>query len=234
MNKLIKLLIKYQETNDEVYLEKIIKMFDRLINKYVSRVEPDNKEDIKQILIIKIYNVIKNFHLNNKYYKDNNSIIVLKINDKECLLDISYLDGFNNKYGSNLIDEAFLSEKSLLDFITEYVLFNNENQLTRYLEKTFNNVILKYYKEKNKQININYSLNEINEYGEEYINLIIDQNSKLVYKINVLDETESVILDLLMKKYTQKEIGKILGMSQQAVNKRKKQIIKKLEKDEFI
>lgn len=49
MNKLIKLLINYQNTNDEEYLIQIIEMFKELIDKYVSRVDPINKDDIKQI-----------------------------------------------------------------------------------------------------------------------------------------------------------------------------------------
>ena len=49
MNKLIQLLINYQNTNDEEYLIQIIEMFKELIDKSVSRVDPVNKYDIKKM-----------------------------------------------------------------------------------------------------------------------------------------------------------------------------------------
>lgn len=231
MNKIIKLVIKYQETNEDEIFQEIIDNLNTLIKKHLNKVEKQNTEDLRQDIIIKIYSIIKSFKINKSLIlddeiNDNNSIVII-YEDKKYKFIISYIEGFINKYDEIYLHEAFINKTKFELFLDEYILFNNENQLYRYFEKSFNTIILKYYNNLNKEQMITYSLNNINEYGEEYLHMLEDK-TKVNLDFELLDNVEKKIIQLLLQNYTEKDIGKILGFTQQNVNKRKKTIIKKL------
>ena len=48
MNKLIKNIIKYQQTKDDDIFNKIIKDINYIINKNLNKIDKNHKEDIKQ------------------------------------------------------------------------------------------------------------------------------------------------------------------------------------------
>ena len=48
MNKLIKNIIKYQQTKDDDTFNKIIKDINYILNKNLDKIDKNHKEDIKQ------------------------------------------------------------------------------------------------------------------------------------------------------------------------------------------
>ena len=65
MNTIIKLVIDYQKTNDEKTFDRLLKVFDNLINKYVKLSKNKDFEDIKQELIMVLYKIIRHFKIKN-------------------------------------------------------------------------------------------------------------------------------------------------------------------------
>lgn len=231
MNKLIKLIIEYQNNKDEELLKKIITKLDKLICKYQQRVKKYSQDDIKQIILIKIYKVVCEFKLNYQClldYKSNDTkAIIIKYHNREYNLNVDNISNFISQNESNL-NTIINSKEPFLILLNEYILFNNENQFYRYIVKTLENVINSYYNQVKKDSVINYTLNDLNLYGEEYIDYVEDKKKKY-FLIDDLNEIEKKIVTLLSQNYTEKEIGKKLSISQQAVNKRKKKIKEKIE-----
>lgn len=190
MNTIIKLVIDYQKTNDEKTFDRLLKVFDNLINKYVKLSKNKDFEDIKQELIMVLYKIIKHFKIKNH--------------------EISqfYLEKFKTKYQITKFDYK------------EFNLFCNENEFLKYVEVSFRNHLISYYRKQTKEECI-----EFVEDLEDYPDIISYEDIKFE-----LNQQEMAFLSLFIENnhlLTEKEVAKKLGISQQAVSKRKNKIIKK-------
>lgn len=220
MNKIIKLILKYKKTKDDYIFEEIVEIFNPLIKVKCNKVIKSNdlqffkkdKEEIKQDLLAKLFSTIE--HFNYKKYYNN--------------LDIEKLK--NNKHFINFIKaNPNINNDKLID---EFNLFCNENQFKKYLNKTFNNEILKNIKILNSNINI-VSLNNVNKEEIEIINTILETNKTISYDLFKLTKKEKDFLQLFIENnnvLTIQEVSKKLNITKQAVSKRKKIILKKIIK----
>lgn len=202
MNKLIKLVILYQkDTKNEIFKE-IVESLTPMIRSFIKSIPILYQDDVYQEIIMLLDKAIKKFKTDN-------------IN-----IDYKYLDNFKIKYPDI---------ESNLDY--EYRLFCKENQLINYFKKICNSCINDFYRQ-NKIKHI--SLNQKNKNQIELLDLIKDNeiNEFSLYETYDLLEEEYQLLCLMLNKnkYTQKQIGQILGISQQAVNKRIQKLRKKLKK----
>lgn len=118
INEIINKVIKYQETHRDDLFEEIIKDFDLCINKVVDQVDDYYKEDLRQEILIGIYQAIVKFKINiystTKF--ENNEFIE-----------------FKNKFFNGV-------KKLDRDIILEYQLFNIENQFKKYIKTTCQNI----------------------------------------------------------------------------------------------
>jgi hypothetical protein len=138
---------------------------------------------------------------------------------------------FNAKYGDDLFRTAYLDKERMNLFVNELILFCNENQFIRYITKTFQNIYVDFLRKHYYEINncyINFDTMKI-ETNQVYNNCF---NNSLFYDAFDFEEEDLIFLKLFIENgnvLSEREVGIKLGISQQAVNKRKKSIYKKYQ-----
>lgn len=210
MNSLIKLVINYQNTKDDIFFEKILEELKNLIYYNIKKIPISYQEEIYQELLLGLYNVLITFKINYN----------IKINQQEIEnqnITNKYLLAFIEKYKNDLLR---VNNKDL--FINEFILFCNENQFINYINKRFKSIRISFYQKQEKEKAI----------YEKYLE-IIKLSSNNTYNIKYLDVEEKAFLKLFVDKeriLTQKEVGDILGISQQAISRKLKKIKEKYKK----
>ena len=195
MNKLIKNIIKYQQTKENDTFNKIIKDINYIINKNLKKLDKEYKDDLKQEILMSIFKVVNNFKI------------------KTLNTDLSYIDNFKEKYKN--VTNYNMEE--------EYNLFCNENQFRKYIDILCKNKVIDFIR-KEKHENV-ISLNNLVDEKNELLDMIKDEkikekeitfSSKNLEFLNHFIENDRIL--------TQKEVAKKLGISQQAVSKKIKKI----------
>lgn len=200
MNKLIKNIIKYQQTKDNDTFNKIIKDINYIINKNLKKIEKKHKDDLKQEILMSIFKVVNNFKI------------------KTLNTDLSYIDNFKEKY----------KHETNYNLEEEYNLFCNENQFRRYIEVLCKNKVIDFIR-KEKHENV-ISLNNLVDENNELLDMIKDEEIKekeITYSSKDLEFLNHFIEDDRI--LTQKEVGEKLGISQQVVSYKIKKIKKFLK-----
>lgn len=215
MNELIKALKEIKKKYDDDLFEFIVNYFEKNITYYINKVKEVIKDDLKQDLLYSIYKAINTFEIN--------------INTKT---NIDILD--KNKYFKKYVYEN--SDLKQDDIIQELNLYNNQNQFIDYILKRLYSTYIDFSKCKYcKDFSNTISLNSVNNEGEELINKIFDNNfykEQTKFDLMDLSKKELMFLNYFIEngiQLSEQEVAKKLGISQQAVNKKKKQIIKKYE-----
>lgn len=209
MNSQIKMIIDYKKDNNDELFEKIVLSFRPLFLKYINKIHKNHRDDMYQELLCTLLSVIRKFVITD-YDIDNN-----------------YYKAFVNKYKIELL-EISNEIKNL-----EYKLFCNENQFIKYLNTSLNNKIIDYYR--NYKSNLLNNAISLNSYIYEDVELIETIEDKAYQKTDFFDmynfsEKELEFLKCFLengKVLSEEKVAKKLGISQQAVNKKKKKIIKK-------
>lgn len=219
--KIIKMILKYKRNQDETLLKDIITLFGALKQSYINKVPLIYKEDFNQELNILIYKIINRFKFI-KYVNEINDLFNSKITS------IYSLNNFVSEYGNIKFHKALTTSNSRKKLINKYNLFYNENQFIKYLNKSFNNKMVDYLRMYKSlfierelfvlQLNLNSSFNIGKNNSFNNIHLT---KKEIEFLNNFIGENCI---------RTEKEVGKILGISQQAVNKRKSIIINKYRK----
>lgn len=195
MNKLIKSIIKYQQTKDDDTFNKIIKDINYIINKNLKKLDKEYKDDLKQEILMSIFKVVNNFKI------------------KTLNTDLSYIDNFKEKYKN--VTNYNMEE--------EYNLFCNENQFRKYIDILCKNKVIDFIR-KEKHENV-ISLNNLVDEKNELLDMIKDEKIKekeITFSSKNLEFLSNFIEnDRIL---TQKEVAKKLGISQQAVSKKIKKI----------
>lgn len=199
MFDIIKKVIKYQETCDEQIFESLLNDFDLLIKKYTKKVDKVDQEDIYQELLMKLFKIVKHFKI------------------KNYQVDETYYKSFRNTIKDK-------SESHL-----EYVLFCNQNQFLKYLKVTFQNTINSYFRKQQE----NYIFDVIDDLDqiEDYCEFKQTSFKKLIEETSLsLKDKEFLSLFIENDKIlTEQEVALKLKITQQAVNKRKNKILKKIK-----
>jgi len=176
--------------------------------------------------IVEILNPIIKHQINNIPLFDQEDVyqeILMKISERIFKFDLinyptsnQYIDNFKTKY--KIIKE---------EFDNEYRLFCLENQFIKYIIKICKSCISEYYRQNmHKTISLDQKVYEYIELPDT----VCKFNKTGNFDYFKLTKDDQYLLDLLInKKYTQKEIGQVLGISQQAVSKKIKKIKKILK-----
>lgn len=228
MNKLIKKVILYQRTQDNLTFNEIIIDLRENIDIQKVKIPKKYRTDLEQELLIEIYKGIIN-------YKPKNQIISNNTNIDEIdelysrIIENKYFESFKNKY-------RIKNHNNKIKIINEFYLFCNENQFKNYINKICERTRIDFYRtyKINEEIKI-ISLNLMNDDNDELLNHIIDPSTlpkRDLMNYELLTSDDIYFLNILYKdniKLTQREIAEILGISQQAVSKRLNKIKNKLK-----
>lgn len=234
MNRLIKLVISYQKEKSDIALNEIFKIVKPIIKKYENKVPKFYQDDLSQEMLMRIHKLVETFKISL-----NNSLIINefeKIN-YQTIEDDLYFKSFLKKYGSEKIKLSLNNPLHLKQLKEEYNLFCNEKQfidcLNKRLKSTYIDFLRKYRNHNDLEI---ISLNKTNLDNLEIIDTVIDNTEQdintFINKYDFTNEEIKFILSFIEKGAILSEIrvAEKLGISQQAVNKRKKKIIKKYKK----
>lgn len=231
MNKLIKKVLLYQQTKDDLIFNDIITNLRKNIEIQKSKILRKYRSDLEQELLIEIYKgIIKYKPLNEVISKKTSSDEIDKIYNQ--IIKNKYFVLFENKYK---LDHKKNNDKFSL--INEFYLFCNENQFRNYINKICERTRIDFYRTYKIKDEIKIiSLNLMNDDNDELLNNLIDPSTlpKCDFiNYDFLTKDDINFLNLFFKdnkKFTQSEIAKILGISQQAVSKRLNKIKNKLKK----
>lgn len=236
MNTLIKKVLEYQKSKNEIVFKEIINILKPVINTYVSKIDRYYSQDLKQELLCSIYKSLLKFKHNKKEITINLGLSdIKKIYDE--IIKHKYYDSFKVKFVEfKFLD--ILKTNDIIKMINEFYLFCNQNQFKNYINKVLNNKLIDFIRTNkiDREIKI-ISLNIVNDYdGEELLYKIPDTHSSKIYSeidYSLLTNKEVEFLNLFYKdneKLTEIEVANILGISQQAVSKRLIKIKNKLKK----
>lgn len=244
MNELIKLVLSFKQSKSDYVFQRIIHLLKGIVINKIKNINQTDKEDVQQTLYIGIYNTITEFIFNpdttlniSAFTEENLKLLKEKeFSNANEIMNAPYLSSFIKKYGTDLLSEAFLDENKAKTFIDEFVLYSNENQLIGLIMLTFKYSLFDYnkiLKKRDKYPTI--SLNALSDEDTEFIDLIgaEDPNlsSETIEKYN-FEKKDADFLSAFIEGndlLTEAEVGKKLGISQQAVHKRKMAIKKKYE-----
>lgn len=205
MINLIKKVIKYQKIYkkyhyyDSELFKEIALFFEPLILKILKKIKNKINKDIYQEMIIKL------------------NYLIIKFDIKKYDYDIKYI--------KNYIEEKKTKKEKIIYY--EYNLFCNQNQLLKYVKRSLLNFVIdivrKNEREKKKIILKDFRV--IDNYEKE-INFKKDPlekltNSQKEFVFSFLDKDNNVL--------SERDVAKKLGITQQAVNKRKAKIKKILK-----
>lgn len=197
---------------EEIYLQEIT-----IMNELIKDIEKYQKEN-KNVYFLKIYNRL-------------DKIISYKIQlvkDKEDVKQLIYLNIilFIRKFKIKEIEtkdnyDKFIKEnkEKNCNLKNEFKYYCNEKQFLKYFNKIIDTTIKKYYRDNKKHTN-NLSIND---------NIDISNTSNVSLKDIFLKKDYEFLFNFIENDtlLTEQEVAKKLGITQQAVNKRKKKICKK-------
>lgn len=242
MNIRIKLVIEYQETKSDLVFEEIVKEFNNLIKFHLKNINHKYIKDVRQEMLMSLYNLVnnrfkvnKNIKINDEFFKLENFKLLEKyhFDNVDKISNYPFVKKFINKYGTELIKESFYNEEKKKLFLLEYMLFCNENQFTYYLNKTLNTIKNNFFR--NFATDNKYIVKSLNEESLENIELIDLKAYESLNSISIFDKYEmndedlEFILSFLDKgrKLSEKEVAAKYNISQQSVSKKLKKIKEK-------
>lgn len=243
MNDKIKLIIEYKKDKSDALFMKIVERMNQLIKYHVNKISSTYREDLYQEMLISLDEAINVFEINenikveSELFNYDNLLKIKKLKYKHLnqIMHGKYFEGFIAMYGKSLFESAFNDKTKLEELIYEYKLFCNENQLIEYLKSTFKNRRISFYREHvAKPDSTLISLNTPIGNDIELIDIIPDNyhsvDESILYYESLSSE-ENEFLNMFYERdrvLTETEVAKRLGVSQQAVSKRKRRILRKL------
>lgn len=243
MNIRIKLVMKFQKTHWDFVFKEIVDEFNPLINFHLKTIPYQYKKDVRQEILIGLFDVIQNRFVIKKnieidktaFTLDNLNLLIIKdFSIVNKVFKSKYVNKFINKYGIKLIKNAFISEEERKLFLYEYMLFCNERQFTYYLNKTFDNIKKDFFSK--YSLDKEYVVKSLNEQVADEIELVnlieyedINASSSVFEKYGMSDDDLDFVLSFIDKgrKLSQKEVSIKYNVSQQFVSKKLNSIINK-------
>ncbi len=238
MLKIVDLILYYKNSHNEKTAEEIIKIILPMITNKAKLVRSDYREDIIQDLKMNVFSVIelaiyKKIELpESLFIKDNLCLLETNNFSEETLNQVfknKYIKNFIKEVGTDILKNAFISKKGYIKFKNNFEKFNFRNQFFNILSKRFDSVLATFYRN-----NMSYFtkekiiLNKLTEEGNEFIDFIPDNSPKKVsFEQLGMSKKDIEFLKLFIdgdKVYSQTEVAKILGTSQQYISKKIKEI----------
>lgn len=221
MYELILSVIRYKENRGDNDFAIIAKQFERVIKKGLQSISKIDREDVYQIVLMKLEELILCFRV----------IMINKLNKKNRKYFIRFLENDKRIKGVNKdLDNYFNCYKY------DFKLYSNQNIFIKYIYIRLPGII-KNSCAKLRRISSNeiLTLNEVNN-GIEFINEIKDVSWDIKYEIlmsaiSLLDrkDKEFIIWYFYSRQaINEEQAALILKVTQQAVSKRLNRIYRKL------
>lgn len=239
MYEIMDWIIKYQKTKEENDLGRIVKRLEPLIYSTSLKVAAPYREDLIQELKMGIVNIIQTFKVSKKELDVSlfcyNNLFLLEeqhFSSKSIysLFSDSYFISFLREFGLEKFKISFICLKKRTNLIANFSKFNAQNQFFSILQKRFSSILSGFYRKNSKSFFSEIrSLNTINDKGRERIEEIEAPSLK---RVSLLDQLDFSINDINFLKLfiednnllTQLEVANKLGVSQQYVSKKLKEI----------
>lgn len=238
MLRIVDLIIDYKNSHSEKSAEGILEIILPMIMNKAKPIRPDYKEDVIQDLKTSLFSVI-----NIAIYKDidlpitlftQSNLNFIKIHNYSLdslnqIFKNKYIKNFIDESGTEILDAAFEDKNSYLLFKTNFSKFCFRNQFFNILEKRFDSVIAMFYRKNMDYFSKEQTiLNRETEAGEEFIDLVPDNTQKKIsFEKLGISKKDIEFLNMFIdgdKVYSQTEVAKRLGTSQQYISKRIKEI----------
>lgn len=230
MNILIKKVIDYQQNRLEFVFEEILDELKELINIHTKKISKKYQEELRQELLMGIFECLNNFKVIYKTDFENLSIERL-IEEYQIIEADRYYKSFISKYKINELILKTMDKSILINYINEYYLFCNENQFRKFIDTTFRNKRALFCR-KNKIHEddniISFNLPIIDDI--ELIDIIPDnynKKNKEVIDRSLLSDKDNQFIDAFSDGnyiLKEKEVARKLGVTQQAVSSMLKRI----------
>lgn len=224
MNLIIKLILEYQREKSDAVFEHLVFLLKDKIGYFLRNVPDNDKDDVRQEMLIGLYQLALRFNFGlvflekdrftEENYRKMSSEDFLNA-DEVMKQQLPHL--FLKKYGIDLFVSSFRNSDSREELIYEYWMFCNEIQFVGYLNRVFNGKVSDYFRKRQREI---YSDIEI------FFDSLNAEPPFYLHARMLSDEDASFLKRFIRngKILSEAEVGKQLGISQQAVNKRKKRI----------
>lgn len=207
MNQLIKYVEEYQTSKEDYLFEKIVKETEKILYSHLQKVSKSYKEDVYQEMLMGLYRLLQTFEI--------------RKNEE----DSKYLNNFVLTF-----DEESIKEKN---WKQEYQYFCNEKQFIECLNQRLHSVYVDFIRRLNNEMSLeicSFDIEddkniEMRDRTEEYK----ENNFELLKHYEMGDKEITFLKNFIdgQSILTEKEVGIKLGISQQAVHKRKKKIVEK-------
>jgi len=213
MNRLIKMVLCCKSSFKDELFNEIMLMLNEKIEYYVKDIETNDRDDVRQNIINKIYKLIHEFKMIDidlEYIEFIKEFYILKNNNESLIIS---LKNFYFVY-EDIINKIF----NMNELYYEYNLYCNENQFKKYINKLCENSVNDYYRDKSKEKEYRTNYNSNSDNSSCYFDILnnLNINSKDIEFIKLFFYKNRRLKDL--------EVSKRLGVSKQAVSKRKKRI----------
>ena len=216
------------QPSDNIFIL-IIEDLKWIILRDLKFVDYEERDDFKQALYMKIHEVL----LKSPIKENDDYKFEWKTHEEEMLRQNKYLTKMINEYGMSYksiiqISDCFARK----EFENIYKTFVGDMKLFQYFSKVIKTFRINFIKAYEKDpIYHAFRLNKQNENHQEYISTIQDNTdyNSITLDLSILNREELDFLDAYFKTTNQTDLSKELNITQQAVSKRYKKIIKKLK-----
>lgn len=220
---------KYCDQSSDDLFSLIINELKWMILRDMKYVDYAEREDFKQSLYMKIHKVL----LKAPIQATNDFKFEWFEHEEEMFKQNKYLAKLIHEYGmtfKNIINITDNIQKN--EFESLYKTFVGDVKLYQYFSKVIKTFRINYIKayEKDPMYHA-FRLNRENEHHQEYINTIQDDSNQhhVVLDLLTLNDDEMIFIKKYENSANQTDLSKDLGISQQAVSKKYKKIIRKLK-----
>lgn len=197
------LIKKFRVTNDNNYFNMIFQNLYPLMILKIKGIFREDREDAIQILSIELLDVVRNAtlyescFLDKKYFCDENEKLIKNRETSKIdqMFSTAFLEQYliSNPFQWELLEDAFHSTESFKKFNEQYSHYVCKIKILSLLLRKFSTAISKFQKKlrKEKYYEI-VSLNEVNEYGNEFIDLIPNEDNQVINLEDFVFEDEDL------------------------------------------
>lgn len=220
MYELIRTIREFQEAPTDENFTRIIGILNGRRIREMSRVPSSFREDNSQEWLIRLFLLIKKFRIlpctmeTDLFFER----IWISFNRKE----ISLFEKWIVKKGESALKEACANPRDAKKLIDEFTLFSNEIRFLHLLKRSSDFLYIDFLRKMNRRAEI--ELTEVKE---------IEFERRNPCDFTFLEEKDRQFLFLFLGEdclLSEREVAEKLGISQQAVHKRKARIVKKHRK----
>lgn len=240
MTNIVELILSYRKTHSEEVLKKILDSLFPMMLKRLKKIPKKDQEDILQEFKMGLYSLILKFEFQPKeidsdlFNSENKNRLLNNDTFEETVMEI-----FHNPYILCFLKTdhtnfwcAFESEEGYRLFTESFFRFNAQNQFLSVLNQRLNSIVADFFRKNENYFKYEKRiLNRKNGHGQEFLYQLKDKQKEVISFLELgFSQEDAQFLSLFIsgsKINSQAEVAYQLGISQQSVSKKMKQIYEK-------